>query len=158
MDHPKPAPSTEDIRAVISRHARLEGPLLPILRALQEAFGHIPAPAVGLIAETLNVTAAEIHGVVGFYHDFRDHPAGRHVIRICRGEACQAVGAEALAKATLARLGIGWGETAANGAVTIEPVYCLGLCACGPAAMLDDKAVGRVDEARMTQLLEEAGA
>jgi formate dehydrogenase subunit gamma len=111
-----------------------------------------------LLAGALNITRAEVHGVVSFYHDFRTTPAGRHTVRICRAEACQAVGGTALADAALARLGIEWGGTTANGAVTVEPVYCLGLCACGPAAMIDGKVVGRVDGARMDAILTEAGA
>ena len=99
-----------------------------------------------------------MHGVVTFYHDFRDAPAGRHIVKICRAEACQAMGANGLAEATLAKLGVDWHGTTANGAVTVEPVYCLGLCACGPAAMVDDRVLGRVDGARMDELLAEAGA
>jgi formate dehydrogenase subunit gamma len=136
----------------------LEGPLLPILHDIQAAYGHIPSGAIPLIADALNLTKAEVHGVVSFYHDFREMPAGRHVVRICRAEACQAMGANTLAETVLADLGVGWHGTTPNGAVTIEPVYCLGLCACGPAAMVDDRVVGRVDRARMTALLKEAGA
>ncbi|MEN8872623.1 MAG: NAD(P)H-dependent oxidoreductase subunit E, partial [Pacificibacter sp.] len=91
-------------------------------------------------------------------HDFKDAPSGHHVIKICRAEACQAVGANALADTTLAKLGVAWHGTTANGAVTIEPVYCLGLCACGPAVMIDDKVIGRVDAERMDQIISEAGA
>lgn len=96
--------------------------------------------------------------MVSFYHDFRKEPAGRHVLRICRAEACQSVGGAALAEATLTKLGLNWHGTTINGAVTIEPVYCLGLCACAPAAMIDDKVVGRVDDARIDKILKEAGA
>ncbi len=143
---------------VLAAHAGLEGPLLPILQALQSGFGFIPQEAVPQIAEALNIGRAEVHGVITFYHDFRDAPAGRHVVKICRAEACQAQGANALADATLAKLGLQWHGTTANGAVTVEPVYCLGLCACGPAAMVDGQVVGRVDSARMDALLAEAGA
>lgn len=153
-----PAPAPEDIRAVIADQLHLEGPLLPILHALQQAFGHVPESAVPLLAEALNIGRAEVHGVISFYHDFRDAPAGRHVLKLCRAEACQAVGANGLAEAVLQRLGLDWHGTTANGAVTVEPVYCLGLCACGPAAMLDDRVVGRIDAARMERLLAEAGA
>jgi formate dehydrogenase subunit gamma len=106
----------------------------------------------------LNISRAELHGVISFYHDFRANPAGRHVLKICRAEACQAVGGAALAEATLKKLGLEWHGTTANGAVTVEPVYCLGLCACAPAVMLDDRVVGRLDGARMDALLAEAGA
>lgn len=158
MSPSAPAPSDEDIRAIISDHLGLEGPLLPMLHALQHRFGHVPAAAHDPIIEALNISRAELHGVISFYHDFRDRPAGRHIVKICRAEACQAVGGEALAQATLERLGLDWHGTTANGAVTIEPVYCLGLCACGPAAMVDDRVVGRLDQAGMARLLDEAGA
>lgn len=155
-------PSPEEVRTrteeVLAAHAHLEGPLLPILHALQESFGFIPQEAVRHIADGLNIGRAEVHGVVTFYHDFRDAPAGRHVVRICRAEACQAQGGNTLAEATLSRLGLEWHGTTANGAVTIEPVYCLGLCACGPAAMVDGQVIGRVDAARMDAILAEAGA
>ncbi|NSY41103.1 formate dehydrogenase subunit gamma [Leisingera sp. ANG59] len=158
MHSETPAPSDQDMRDIISNHLHLEGALLPILHALQDAYGQIPQFATPLIADALNISKAEVHGVISFYHDFREVPAGRHVVKICRAEACQAVGGNALAEATLARLGIEWNGTTRNGAVTVEPVYCLGLCACGPAAMVDGKVLGRVDEARMETLLAEAGA
>jgi formate dehydrogenase subunit gamma len=156
MTHP--APAEADIRAIIAAHLALEGPLLPILHALQEAFGHVPEAATPLLAESLNITRAEVHGVISFYHDFRERPAGRHVLKICRAEACQSVGANALAEATLKKLGLDWGGTTPDGALTVEAVYCLGLCACGPAAMIDGKVVGRVTQDRMSALLAEAGA
>ncbi len=151
-------PGMEEIAALIDSQIGLEGPLLPILHAIQSAFGHVPQMAVPLIAEALNISRAEVHGVVSFYHDFRDVPAGRHVVRICRAEACQAVGGAALADAALERLGVAWHGTTANGAVTIEPVYCLGLCACGPAAMVDGALLGRVDADRLDEILTEVGA
>lgn len=151
-------PTSDDIDAILKEHTHLEGPLLPILHALQEAFGYVPTQAHAPICEALNISRAELHGVVTFYHDFRANPAGRHVLRICRAEACQAVGGAALAEATLKKLGLEWHGTTANGAVTVEPVYCLGLCACAPAAMLDDRVVGRMDGVRMDALLAEAGA
>ncbi len=154
----RPAPSSEDIATVIEAHRRREGPLLPILHAMQAAFGFVPQSALPLIAAALNISRAEVHGVVSFYHDFREAPAGRHIVRICRAEACQSVGADAVAAAALERLGLDWHGTTPNGAVTIEPVFCLGLCACGPAAMIDDRLHGRLDPARMQDLLEEAGA
>lgn len=150
--------SLDALQPIIDAHLPLEGPLLPLLHAVQAHYGHIPEDAHAPIAEALNITRAELHGVISFYHDFRDRPAGRHVLRICRAEACQAVGANALAEATLAKLGLNWHGTTPNGAVTVEPVYCLGLCACGPAAMLDDRVIGRVDAARMDAVLAEAGA
>ncbi|PWE34112.1 formate dehydrogenase subunit gamma [Maritimibacter sp. 55A14] len=153
-----PVPTSEEIDTLLAEHSHLEGPLLPILHAMQDSFGHIPEAAHRPIAEALNISRAELHGVISFYHDFRENPAGRHVLKICRAEACQAVGGTALAEATLAKLGLDWHGTTINGAVTVEPVYCLGLCACAPAAMLDDRVVGRVDTARMDALLAEAGA
>ena len=153
-----PAPTEEDIRAIIVPLASLEGPLLPMLHALQDSYGHVPQTAVPVLADVLNLGRAEVHGVISFYHDFRDAPAGRHVLKICRAEACQSMGADSLAESTFRKLGIGWHDTTRNGAVTVEPVYCLGLCACAPAVMLDDRVVGRVDDARMDKLLSEAGA
>lgn len=158
MRHDLPQPSVDDIQALIDGQLHLEGPLLPILHAIQESFGHVPEAAVPLIAESLNITRAEVHGVMSFYHDFRDVPAGRHVVKICRAEACQAVGANALAAATLEKLGVDWHGTSANGAVTVEPVYCLGLCACGPAAMVDGRVVGRLDTDKIDAIIAEAGA
>lgn len=155
---PAARPTTDRLQGLIDDHLMLEGPLLPILHAMQAEFGHVPQTAVPLLADALNISKAEVHGVISFYHDFREVPAGRHIVKICRAEACQAVGADGLAEATLARLGVEWHGTTRNGAVTIEPVYCLGLCACGPAAMVDGKVIGRVDKARMDKLLEEAGA
>lgn len=148
-------PSPEGLDALMDLHAEREGPLLPLLHAIQEEYGHVPQSAVPVIAERLNLTRAEVHGVISFYHDFRDAPAGRHVVKICRAEACQSVGANALSEAVFERLGIGWHDTTPNGAVTVEPVYCLGLCACGPAVMVDGKLIGRVDAARMDTLLDE---
>jgi formate dehydrogenase subunit gamma len=127
---------------ILAEHQGLEGPLLPILHAVQAAFGHVPQDVLPVIAAHLNISRAEVHGVVSFYHDFRESPAGRHVVRLCRAEACQAMGADALADGAKAALGCDWHETA--GDVTLEPVFCLGLCACGPAAMVDGALIGRV--------------
>ncbi len=138
---------------ILARHRTLEGPLLPILHSVQAEFGFIPEDVVQIIADALNITRAEVHGVITFYHDFRSAPAGRHVVKICRAEACQAVGGTAISERAFEKLGIGWHGTTANGAVTLEPVYCLGLCACGPAAMVDGKVVGRVDATKLDKLL-----
>lgn len=134
------------IAEILEAHRGLEGPLLPILHAVQEAFGHIPEAAVPQIALGLGLSKAEVHGVVSFYHDFREKPAGRHVLKLCRAEACQTMGADAVADRIKKALGIDWHETTADGRVTLEPVFCLGLCACGPAAMVDGRLVGRCDE------------
>ncbi|MEE2861326.1 MAG: formate dehydrogenase subunit gamma [Pseudomonadota bacterium] len=154
-DH-APAPSAEEIRDVVLPLTGLEGPLLPMLHAIQEVWGHVPQAAVPVLADVLNLGRAEVHGVISFYHDFRDHPAGRRVLKICRAEACQSVGGAGVAAETLARLGVDWHGTTPDGGVTVEPVYCLGLCACGPAAMLDGRVIGRVDADRLTAELEAA--
>jgi len=142
--------------AVIAEHQDQEGPLLPILHALQVEFGYIDREVVPLIADALNITRAEVHGVVTFYHDFRDKPAGRHVLKLCRAEACQAAGGDALAVRAESRLGVALGNTTADGRVSLEPVYCLGLCSVSPSAMLDGKVVGRLDEKKLDKLIAQA--
>ena len=144
----------ERIRECLDR----EGPLLPILHALQEEFGYIDEAAEPLIAEALNITRAEVHGVVTFYHDFRRAPAGRHVLKLCRAEACQAAGGDPLAVRAEARLGVPMGETAVDGSVTLEPVYCLGLCAIGPNAMVDGMPVSRIDEGALDRIVARVSA
>ena len=146
------------IRSVIDAHKDIEGAALPILHAVQEALGYVPESAVPMIADALNVTRAEMHGVVTFYHDFRREPAGLHVLKLCRAEACQASGGEAVAKHICERLGIGFGETSADGRVTLEPVYCLGLCATSPSAMIDGRVVGRLSSDRADELIAEIRA
>lgn len=129
--------SEQFVATVIARHRGREGSLLPILHDLQASFGHIPDAAIPIVASALNLSRAEVHGVVSFYHDFRHAPAGRHIVKICRGEACQSMNGEAVAAHLLRHLGTDWGQTSADGAVTVEPVYCLGLCAAAPAALID---------------------
>jgi len=141
---------------IIAEHAKLEGATLVILHALQEAFGYVPEPAIPMVATALNLSRAEVHGVFTFYHDFRKAPAGRHVLKLCRAEACQAAGGDALAARAEAKLGITIGNTTADERVTLEPIYCLGLCATAPSAMLDGRVVGRLDEARIDALVAEA--
>jgi formate dehydrogenase subunit gamma len=141
---------------IIAAHAGLEGAALPILHALQDAFGHVPKESEKLIADALNLSRAEVHGIVSFYHDFRRAPPGRHVLKVCRAEACQSVGGVALAERLLGRLGIGWGGTSVDGALTVEQAYCLGLCACGPAALLDGEPLARLDDDALTDLIEGA--
>ena len=152
--------SPSDARALeIAREMKaMEGPLLPILHAIQEEFGHVPQSALPLIARELNLSRAEVHGVVTFYHDFRDHPAGRHTLKLCRAEACQSMGCESLAETAKAKLGIDWHETTADGAVTLEPVFCLGLCAQAPAAMLDGELYARLDEDCLNDIVAEVRA
>lgn len=141
------------VDAILAAHDGLEGPLLPILHAIQESFGYVPQDALPVIAKSLNLSRAEVHGVMSFYHDFREDPAGRHVLKLCRAEACQSMGADRVAAHTQNKLGIEWHETTRDGQVTLEPIFCLGLCACAPAAMIDGKLVGRVDEARIDTIL-----
>lgn len=139
--------------ALIARFAGLQGPLLPLLHAVQDELGFIPRAAVARIAEGLNLSRAEVHGVVSFYHYFREHPPGRHVLRLCRAEACQAVGCEATEAHAKRTLGIDYEGTTADGQFTLEPAYCLGNCAAGPSLMIDDKLFGRVTPARLDELL-----
>ena len=151
----EPTPWNADLAAsIIDQYQDREGAALPILHALMDAFGHVPPAATPLIAAALNLTRAEVHGIVSFYHDFRPTPPGRHILRLCRAEACQAMGADRLHEAAHARLGIGWHETTADGAVTLEPVFCLGLCAVAPSGMLDGAPLGRLDPAGLDAALE----
>ena len=141
------------IDQAIADKRSLPGALLPVLHAIQDALGFVPPDAVPQIAHALNLSQAEVHGVISFYHDFRSAPPGRHVLKLCRAEACQAMGSEALAAHVTRRLGIEWKQTSPDGALTIEPVYCLGNCALSPAAMLDGKLRGRVTAAAIDDLI-----
>ncbi|AHG47160.1 formate dehydrogenase subunit gamma [Rhizobium leguminosarum bv. trifolii CB782] len=147
---------TARTRAIIADLRFREGPLLPILHEVQEEFGYVPPEALPVIAEELNLSRAEVHGVVTFYHDYRDHPPGRHVLKLCRAEACQSMGGDAVAERVKALLGIDFHQTTLDGSVTLEPVYCLGLCACAPSAMLDGEVYGRIDEQLAAELVTEA--
>lgn len=147
------AQTTERVAEILARHRGMEGALLPILHAIQHDFGYIPQDALPMIAQELTLSRAEVHGVMSFYHDFRENPAGNHVLKLCRAESCQSVGADRLAAHARKELGIDWHETTRDGKVTLEPVFCLGLCACGPAAMVDGKLVGRLDEAKLSQIV-----
>lgn len=142
--------------AIIGALKGLEGPLLPILHEIQAEFGYVPQESLPVIARELNLSRAEVHGVVTFYHDFRERPAGRHVLKLCRAEACQSMGGETIAEKIKALLGIDFHQTTLDGAVTLEPVYCLGLCSCAPTAMLDGEVHGRLDAAAAAELVEEA--
>ncbi|WP_333867635.1 formate dehydrogenase subunit gamma [Cypionkella sp.] len=141
------------LEEILYAHKDMEGSLLPILHAVQADFGYVPPEALPIIAKDLNITRAEAHGVMSFYHDFREKPAGRHVLKLCRAEACQAMGGDRVAAYAQKALGLDWHETSADGAVTLDPIFCLGLCACGPAAMLDGKLIGRIDEARIDAII-----
>ena len=143
------------VQAIINSHLTLPGALLPILHAVQEKVGFVPADAVPMIASGLNLSRAEVHGVISFYHFFRQHPAGKHVVQICRAEACQARGADALVAHAQSALGCGFHETTGDGQFTLEQVFCLGQCACGPNIMIDDKLHARVGNDKLDRLLEE---
>ena len=145
-------------REIIEALAAVEGALLPVLHALQAEFGWVSDEAVALAAEVLNLSRAEAHGTVTFYHDFRRAPTPRHVLKLCRAEACQARGGRAVEARAQAALGVEMGETRADGAVALEAAYCLGLCASGPAAMLDGRPMARLAGARLEALLAEAQA
>lgn len=147
---------TARLRAILAAHRGREGALLPILHDVQAAFGFIPDDAHASIAADLGLTRAEVAGVVGFYHDFRKAPAGRHVIKLCRAEACQAMGGDAVQARLETALGLLLGQ--GTEAVTLEAVYCLGLCACAPAAMVNDRLVGRLDAEAVAGIVAELGA
>jgi len=142
--------------AIVGALKGLEGPLLPILHEIQAEFGYVPQESLPVIAKELNLSRAEVHGVVTFYHDYRDHPAGRHVLKLCRAEACQSMGGDDIAERVKALLGIDFHQTTLDGAVTLEPVYCLGLCSCAPSAMLDGAVHGRLDADLAAELVAEA--
>ena len=141
----------EEIRAAVlevtGRLKDLPGALLPVLHGVQDALGYIPEDAVPLIAREMNLSRADVHGVISFYHYFRAHPSGRRVIYVCRAESCQAMGAVTLEKHIKQRLGVDFHQTTADGAYTLEPVYCLGNCACSPAIMVNDELKGRMTPA-----------
>ena len=150
--------SMHTVHLLVAAHARQPGALLPLLHAVQDDLGHVPDEAVPVIAEGLNLSRAEVHGVVTYYHHFRRAPAGRHVLQVCRAESCQAMGADALWAHACARLGLGEGGTSADGAVTLQPVYCLGLCAMSPAVALDEAPRARMSAPRLDALLRGVGA
>jgi formate dehydrogenase subunit gamma len=157
-DEPAPLGPTQraEVLAIFARHQQRPGPLLEILHDVQRSLGFVPAEAVPLIAAELNLSRAEVHGVVSFYHHFRATPPGRRILRLCRAEACQAMNGRALETHVLQRLGIGFGETTPDRGITLEAVYCLGLCACAPAVMLDGEVHGRMTPQRLDELVEPA--
>jgi formate dehydrogenase subunit gamma len=151
--------SVDRATQVVALHEDKRGPLIVMLHALQETFGYVDSEVVPVLAETLNISRAEVHGVITFYKDFRATPPGRSVIKVCRAESCQSMGAEALVEHAERRLGVPLGETTADGRFTLEQVFCLGNCALAPAIMKDSRLIGRVDEARFDALVTEpAGA
>jgi len=141
-------------RAIAVELKDIEGPLIPILHALNDRFGHINNEAIKIVADVLNLARAEVQGVVGFYHDFRREPAGRHVIQVCRAEACQSMGCEELAERLERALGIKFGETSPDRNVTLLPVYCLGNCSLSPSVMVDGELYGRMDERKVLNLVQ----
>ncbi len=141
--------------AVVNDLKGLEGPLLPILHGIQDEFGYVPGESLPVIADLLNLSRAEVHGVVTFYNDYSNNPAGRQDLKLCRAEACQSMGGDAIAAKVQQLLGIGFHETTKDGAVTLEPVYCLGLCACAPSAMLDGEVIGRLDADKVEEIVAE---
>lgn len=140
---------------IAAARAEEAGALLPLLQDLQTVFGHIPDAAVPIVAHALNLSRAEVHGVLTFYHDFRRSPPGRRILKVCRAEACQARGAREAIRKIEAELETRLGDTAADGSVTLEEAYCLGLCASGPAALLDARPVARLQGDRLKRLIDE---
>lgn len=152
------ADAQDHLQQIIARHIDREGPLLPILHDIQADWGMIPEDAQPILAKAMGVTRAEIYGVVSFYHDFRDHQSAPHVLRLCRAESCQSMGSDELAEQICKALGIGWHETTPDGKLTLEPVFCLGLCACAPSAELDGKLIGRASVEKVKRLVAEVRA
>ena len=143
----------EEILRIVDKHSTLEGPLLPMLHSIQDRYGCIPSEAHAPICDTLNITRAELYGVISFYHDFRDTPASKLAVQICCAEACQAVGSRELESHAPQTLGVDFGETHASGAYRLERVYCLGNCACGPSVRVGDVVHGRVNLAELSSLV-----
>jgi len=134
----------ESVKKITAALKDKPGALLPILHAIQDDLGYVPAESVPAIAMALNLSRAEVHGVISFYHYFRDTPPGKHTIHLCCAESCQAMGGKQLEKHVKARLGIDFHETTSDGKFSLEPVYCLGNCACSPAMQIDEEIFGRV--------------
>lgn len=145
----------DTVRRIVADMKDRPGPLIEVLHAVQAAVGYLPADAVPIIAEALNLSRAEVHGVVTFYHFFRDTPPGKHTVQICRAEACQSMGADGLVAHAKKRLGVDFHETTADGQFSLEQVFCLGNCALSPAAMIDGRLYGRVSPERFDQLVAE---
>ena len=156
--HDEMLPVEPIVERLAKRFATTRGALLPLLHALQEEIGHVPDAAVAPIADRLNLSRAEVHGVVSFYHDFRRRPAGRHVVKLCRAEACQARDGDAIEAAMAERFGVAMGQTRADDQLSFEPIYCLGLCAVGPNALVDGRPVARIDAAMIERLAGEVAA
>lgn len=149
------AHTREQIDLALAQYQSQPGPLLQVLHAVQQRLRYIPEAAVPIIASSLNLSRAEVHGVISFYHFFRHHPPGAHIVQICQAESCQAMRGEELTRHAKDRLGVDFHQTTADGSVTLEPVYCLGNCSCSPALMIDDELYGRVTPERFDTLIEE---
>ena len=145
--------SSQQIKEIIDSLRHLEGALLPILHAIQEALGYVPPDAVKTIATELNLSRAEVHGVISFYHDFRSEPGAKHTVQICRAEACQAMGSRQLENHAKLALGVNLGGTTKDGAISLQPVYCLGNCSCGPSVRIGDQIHAHVDSTRFDELV-----
>lgn len=152
------ASELQTVQRIVAEMRERPGPLIEVLHGIQTDLGFIPPAAVPVVAEALNLSRAEVHGVITFYHYFQEAPAGRHTLEVCRAESCQAMGAEALGERAQERLGVGFGQTSADGAFSLRPVYCLGNCACSPAVMIDGELYGRVTPERLEELLAEREA
>lgn len=146
----------ETVRRIVADLKGRPGPLLEVLHAIQAELGYVPQAVVPLVAAQLNLSRAEVHGVVSFYHYFRSSAPGKHTVSVCRAESCQAMGGEALAAHARQRLGVDFHQTTSDGRFSLEPVYCLGNCACSPAVMIDDSLHGRVTPERLDALLADA--
>lgn len=143
----------EQTRRIVAGLKDRPGALLPVLHAIQDAFGYVPRDAVPIIAEEMNLSRADVHGVISFYHFFRDTPPGRHTVWVCRAEACQSMGSDALAEHVVQRTGTDFHGTSADGRYSLEPVYCLGNCSCAPSVMIGQQVHGRLDAQRFDELL-----
>lgn len=149
---------TETVQTIIAELKDKQGALLPILHGVQDALGYIPSDSVPAIAAALNLSRAEVHGVISFYHYFRDTPPGKHTVHLCRAESCQSMGINALEAHVKAKLGIDYHETTADGQFSLEPVYCLGNCACSPAMQIGEEIYGRVSADAFDDIINDLGA
>ncbi len=149
----RPGAAATTAQRVCAEHGNRPDALIEIFHAIQARLGHVPEDVLEPVAKAINRSRAEVYGVFSFYHDFRDRPAGRHVVKLCRAEACQAVGGEALAAEAEKILGIEFGATSADGRVTLESVYCLGNCALGPAALVDGTLHGSINNNKLSIIL-----
>ena len=153
MTQPLPSSQADAVLRIVADLKSRPGPLLEVLHAIQAALGYVPEDAIPLVAQGLNISRAEVHGVVTFYHYFRRTPPGKHVVSLCRAEACQSMGADALAEHVKSRLGVDFHETTTDGQFSLEPVFCLGNCACSPAAMVDGELLGRLTPERIDAVI-----